>query len=125
MIAAFQYYFPNVIDGINQKHLNSNDQEIKIKKVQQPVQVSLEIKEDVDPSVQQDNTKNEIEMLIEDKFLGKIIGKGGYMIDEIRTTSKAKISIFRKLYDTKRLIVISGKNICIQKAKNTILELCC
>ena len=120
MIAAFQYYFPNVIDGINQKHLKSNDQEIKIKKVQQ---LSLEIKEDVK---NKDNTKNEIEMMIEDKFLGKIIGKGGYMIDQIRTSSEAKIAIYRKLYDnSKRLIVISGKDVCIQKAKKTILQLCC
>ena len=124
MIAAFQYYFPNVIDGINQKHLKSNDQELKIVTTKQ---LPTKISKDKLPS-QRGNVKinNEIEMMIEDKFLGKIIGKGGYMIDQIRTSSEAKIAIYRKLYDnSKRLIVISGKDVCIQKAKNTILELCC
>lgn len=124
MIAAFQYYFPNVIDGINQKHLKSNDQELKIVTTKQ---LPTKIAQDKLPS-QRANVKitNEIEMMIEDKFLGKIIGKGGYMIDQIRTSSEAKIAIYRKLYDNaKRLIVISGKDECIQKAKNTILKLCC
>mgnify|MGYP000064459491 FL=1 len=101
MIPAFQYYFPNVLDGINQKHLNYTSHIVN-----SPCETTTE-------------------MLIDDKYLGKIIGKGGHRIDQIRTDSNTKITIYRQLYNSKRRVVILGNLECIQKAKTNILQLCC
>lgn len=119
MIAAFQYYFPNVIDNIHQKHFKTS-----------PTPSRLELQkssrfESPKPSQLELQKPTQLEMLIEDKFLGKIIGRGGRTIDQIRIKSQAKIAVYRELYDTKRRVVISGCSESIQKAKSHILELCC
>jgi predicted RNA-binding protein YlqC (UPF0109 family) len=108
MIPAFQYYFPNVLDGINQKHLNYTSHIAN-----PPCETTTEALETT------------TEMLIDDKYLGKIIGKGGRRIDQIRSDSNTKITIYRQLYNSKRRVVILGNLECIQKAKTNILQLCC
>jgi len=157
MIPAFQYYFPNVIDGINQKHLNLseyiNKQQLiakksiwqssllstdksqatkatkvaKVTKVAktQPIKVTKVTK--TQPTKVTKVTKtNESEMMIDNKYLGKIIGRDGTMIHQIRTCSNTQITIYKELYNSsKRRIVIFGNQNCIQKAKNNILQLCC
>jgi predicted RNA-binding protein YlqC (UPF0109 family) len=107
MIASFQYYFPNVVDGINQKHLNI------LPKTKPEIETNTKFE-----------TITKIEMMIEDKYLGKIIGRGGRMIDQIRTDSNTKIAVYRELHNTKRRVIITGKQDCIQKAKTNILQLC-
>ena len=156
MIPSFQYYFPNVIDGINQKHLNlteyiNKQQLIAKKSIWQDLLLSaskLETAktETIKPKTAKPETakpetaktkttktkttktqnENESEMMIDDKYLGRIIGRGGIMINQIRTYSNTQITIYRELYNSsKRRIVIFGNQNCIQKAKNNILELCC
>ena len=156
MIPSFQYYFPNVIDGINQKHLNlteyiNKQQLIAKKSIWQDSLLSaskLETAktETIKPKTAKPETakpetaktktaktkttktqnENESEMMIDDKYLGRIIGRGGIMINQIRTYSNTQITIYRELYNSsKRRIVIFGNQNCIQKAKNNILELCC
>jgi predicted RNA-binding protein YlqC (UPF0109 family) len=151
MIPSFQYYFPNVIDGINQKHLNlteyiNKQQLIAKKSIWQDSLLSASkletVKtETIKPKTAKPETaktktaktkttktqnENESEMMIDDKYLGRIIGRGGIMINQIRTYSNTQITIYRELYNSsKRRIVIFGNQNCIQKAKNNILELCC
>jgi predicted RNA-binding protein YlqC (UPF0109 family) len=111
MIASFQYYFPNVVDGINQKHLN----------ILPKTEIQTNTKFETATKIE---TVTKIEMMIEDKYLGKIIGRGGRMIDQIRTDSNTKIAVYRELHNTKRKVIITGKRDCIQKAKTNILQLC-
>ena len=122
MISAFQYYFPNVLDNINQKHLEQKKPRIELDNI---IQITKTI---------QEPKTSEVELMIEDKFIGKIIGRGGCNIDEIRKNTNAKIVIYRKLYDTpnaervsgqgtKRRIIISGEIDCVENAKNTIFEI--
>jgi predicted RNA-binding protein YlqC (UPF0109 family) len=159
MIPSFQYYFPNVIDGINQKHLNlteyiNKQQLIAKKSIWQDSLLSTIKPETAKPETtktktaksettktettktktaktktaksETTKTQNESEMMIDDKYLGRIIGRGGIMINQIRTYSNTQITIYRELYNSsKRRIVIFGNQNCIQKAKNNILELCC
>lgn len=159
MIPSFQYYFPNVIDGINQKHLNlteyiNKQQLIAKKSIWQDSLLSTVKTQTAKPNTAKPNTaktetvktetvktettktkttksettktQNESEMMIDDKYLGRIIGRGGIMINQIRTYSNTQITIYRELYNSsKRRIVIFGNQNCIQKAKNNILELCC
>ena len=159
MIPSFQYYFPNVIDGINQKHLNLteyiNKQQLIAKKSiwqdsllstvktettktetaktettkTETVKTETAKTETAKPKTKKSETtktQNESEMMIDDKYLGRIIGRGGIMINQIRTYSNTQITIYRELYNSsKRRIVIFGNQNCIQKAKNNILELCC
>ena len=137
MIPSFQYYFPNVIDGINQKHLNlteyiNKQQLIAKKSIWQDSLLSASKLETAKPetaktkTTKTTKTQNESEMMIDDKYLGRIIGRGGIMINQIRTYSNTQITIYRELYNSsKRRIVIFGNQNCIRKAKNNILELCC
>ncbi len=161
MIPSFQYYFPNVIDGINQKHLNLteyiNKQQLIAKKsiwqdsllsaskletaktetikpkTAKPETAKTKTAKTKTTKTQTTKTKttktqneNESEMMIDDKYLGRIIGQGGIMINQIRTYSNTQITIYRELYNSsKRRIVIFGNQNCIRKAKNNILELCC
>ena len=164
MIPSFQYYFPNVIDGINQKHLNlteyiNKQQLIAKKSIWQDSLLSTVKTQTAKPNTaktetaktetaktetaktetakpkttktkttksETTKTQNESEMMIDDKYLGRIIGRGGIMINQIRTYSNTQITIYRELYNSsKRRIVIFGNKNCIQKAKNNILELCC
>ena len=137
MIPSFQYYFPNVIDGINQKHLNlteyiNKQQLIAKKSIWQDSLLSASKLETAKPetaktkTTKTTKTQNESEMMIDDKYLGRIIGRGGIMINQIRTYSNTQITIYRELYNSsKRRIVIFGNQNCIKKAKNNILELCC
>ena len=134
MIPSFQYYFPNVIDGINQKHLNSTlSSNIKdaLNKIQKnkiqknETETENKSQKNVTENKSQKNvTENETEMMIDDKYLGKIIGRGGRTLDQIRTASNTKITIYRQLYNNKRRVVIVGNQDNIQKAKTNILELC-
>ena len=152
MIPSFQYYFPNVIDGINQKHLNLseyiNKQKLIAKKSIWQDSLLSTVKTQPTKGTKTKSTKvtktqptkvtktkvtktkptkvtNESEMMIDNKYLGKIIGRDGTMIHQIRTCSNTQITIYKELYDnSKRKIVISGNQNCIQKAKNNILQLC-
>ena len=125
MIPSFQYYFPNVIDGINQKHLNSTLSS-NIKDALNKIQKNKIQKNETETEnkSQKNVTENETEMMIDDKYLGKIIGRGGRTLDQIRTASNTKITIYRQLYNNKRRVVIVGNQDNIQKAKTNILELC-
>ena len=142
MIPAFQYYFPNVIDGINQKHLNLSEyinkqQLIAKKSIWQSSLLSTDKSQATKATKVAKVTKtqptkvtkvtktNESEMMIDNKYLGKIIGRDGTMIHQIRTCSNTQITIYKELYNSKRRIVIFGNQNCIQKAKNNILQLCC
>jgi predicted RNA-binding protein YlqC (UPF0109 family) len=158
MIPAFQYYFPNVIDGINQKHLNLSEyinkqqliakksvwqdsllstvksqatkvtktETVKTETVKTETTKTQAIKIQPVKTTKTTKTQNESEMMIDNKYLGKIIGRDGTMIHQIRTYSNTQITIYKELYNSsKRRIVIFGNQNCIQKAKNNILQLCC
>ena len=145
MISAFQYYFPNVLDNINQKHFKQNKtisqssfEIVKSTLTKQNISFSegTFVQENIIQKIQiQEKPKMvEVELMIEDKFIGKIIGRGGSNIDQLRKTTNTKIVIYRKLFDTpnaervsgqgtKRLVVISGKIDCVEHAKNAISEI--
>lgn len=132
MISAFQYYFPNVLDNINQKHFKQNksinqpsSEVITLPKQNIRFSEGTFVQENIIQKIQiQEKPKMvEVELMIEDKFIGKIIGRGGSNIDQLRKTTNTNIVIYRKLYDTKRLVIVSGKIDCVEHAKNTISEI--
>lgn len=129
MIPAFQYYFPNVLDGINQKHsdyklpLPTMSLDSKVQMIIKTCKIDTKNKTKIDTKNETKN-KNETEMMIDDKYLGKIIGRGGRTIDQIRTDSNTKITIYREVYNSKRRVIIVGTQDEIQKAKTNILQLC-
>ena len=63
-----------------------------------------------------------VEIFIENKDIGKVIGKGGDIISKIRQESGALIKIFDKRVGTKRKVKISGKESKVNLAKQKIIE---
>lgn len=72
--------------------------------------------------ISNESNDSEIEMMIENKDIGKVIGKGGDVITKIREESGAKIKIFDKRFGTKRKIKICGKESNVKIAKEKIIK---
>jgi predicted RNA-binding protein YlqC (UPF0109 family) len=130
MSSPFEYYFPPIffnkelteednkryqmfIDCLSSPYGAGTGIEIEIVETDSESIVSIE-------SIESD--KSEIEMMIEHKNIGKVIGKGGDIISKIREESGATIKIFDKRFGTKRKIKICGKESNVQIAKEKIIQ---
>ena len=71
-------------------------------------------------SIESDNS--EIEIMIDNKDIGKVIGKGGDVISKIRQESGATIKIFDKRFGMMRKIKIWGKESNVNAAKEKIIQ---
>lgn len=67
-----------------------------------------------------ENEENEIEMLIENSVIGKLIGKRGVVVESIRREYGASIKIYDKSVGSKRKVKIYGKYWSVECAKNEI-----
>lgn len=112
MSSPFDYYFPPIFFS---GELSSDDEECYqrfLKCVQSKV---------LDSDTESD-TNSEVELFIEDKQIGKVIGKKGDVITKIRKQSGATIKIFDRFFGTKRKIKITGKQKNVDIAKEKIME---
>jgi predicted RNA-binding protein YlqC (UPF0109 family) len=98
--APFEYYFPSVFP------LVASDDEIK--KFRERCCYGRMPEE------------NDIEMLIENNVIGKVIGKGGVVVESIRREYGASIKIYDKRFGSKRKVRIYGKYSNVEAAKNEI-----
>ena len=101
VFAPFEYYFPSVFPLI------VSDDEIK------------KFREKLSEFYNEDKSE-EIEILIDNSVIGKVIGKGGVVIESIRKDSGANIKIYDKRFGTKRKVKIYGKYSNVEAAKNEI-----
>lgn len=118
MSSPFDYYFPPIFF---QKELSS-DEEKCYQRFLTCISSSSNESFDTESVVSNESEDSEIEMLIENKDIGKVIGKGGDIISKIREESGALIKIFDKRVGTKRKVKISGKESKVNLAKQKIIE---
>jgi polyribonucleotide nucleotidyltransferase len=113
MSSPFDFYFPPIFFPSVLTEEDDKRYELLIECLSSPTS----------PMSSSDNSDNsEIEMMIENKDIGKVIGKGGDVISKIREESGAKIKIFDKRFGTKRKIKICGKESNVKIAKNKIVK---
>jgi hypothetical protein len=62
------------------------------------------------------------EIMVENKYVGKLIGSGGSRIQKIREESGATINISGRHVDKKRIVKITGKEMSIKIAKEQIMK---
>ena len=117
MSSPFEYYFPPIFF---QKELSPDDE-----KCYQRFLTCMSASSDsfdTDSVVSNESDNSEIEIMIENKDIGKVIGKGGDIISKIRVESGALIKIFDKKFGSKRKVKISGKESSVSLAKKKIIE---
>jgi predicted RNA-binding protein YlqC (UPF0109 family) len=131
MSSPFEYYFPPIFSFKEMTEEDNKRYELLIDCLSSPyVSYSYSIVsedsdnsivyEESDKSIVSDNS--EIEIMITNKDIGKVIGKGGYIISKIRQESGATIKIFDKLFGMMRKIKICGKESNVNVAKEKIIQ---
>lgn len=118
MSSPFEYYFPPIFF---QKELSPVDEEC-YQRFLTCISASSDESFDTESVVSNESDNSEIEILIENKDIGKVIGKGGDIISKIREESGAVIKIFDKRFGSKRKVKISGKESNVSLAKKKIIE---
>ena len=118
MSSPFDYYFPPIFFS---KELSPEDEEC-YQRFLSCVSASSEELFEIESVVSNDSDDSEVEILIENKDIGKVIGKGGDIISKIRVESGALIKIFDKKFGTKRKVKISGKESKVNLARQKIIE---
>jgi len=115
MSSPFEFYFPPIFFS---KELTEEDN----KRYQMFIDCLASPYSDSFDTVSIVSNDSEIEMMIENKDIGKVIGKGGNFITKIREESGATIKIFDKRFGTKRKIKICGKDFNVKMAKEKIIQ---
>jgi polyribonucleotide nucleotidyltransferase len=115
MTSPFEYYFPPIFFSTKLSEEDNKRYELFIDCMNSPYSSESSSDESI---VSKDS---EIEMMIENKYIGKVIGKGGDVIAKIREESGANIKIFDKKFGTKRKVKIFGKESNVQSAKEKII----
>jgi predicted RNA-binding protein YlqC (UPF0109 family) len=116
MFQPFKFYFPNVIAKNQLPHIHLTQKSFSTPFSlfsNQPGQFKK-----YQPEVEH----SEIELMIENKDIGKIIGRSGSIIQEIRKTSKAKIKIYEEMFGSKRKVKITGLSSNVEIANDIILQ---
>lgn len=121
MSSPFEYYFPPIFFSKELSDEDNKRYELLIECLSSPTS-PMSNSFETDSVVSNESNESEIEMMIENKDIGKVIGKGGDVISKIREESGAKIKIFDKRFGTKRKITIIGKESKIKIAKEKIIE---
>lgn len=121
MSSPFEYYFPPIFFSKELSDEDNKRYELLIECLSSPTS-PMSKSFDNESVVSNESNDSEIEMMIENKDIGKVIGKGGDVISKIREESGAKIKIFDKRFGTKRKIKIFGKELNVKMAKEKIIE---
>lgn len=116
MSSPFEYYFPPIFFQSALSEEDNKRYELLIDCLSCSYSECL-----TDLCVSDESRNSEIEMMIENKDIGKVIGKGGDVITKIREESGATIKIFDKCFGTKRKIKICGRESNLQIAKEKII----
>mgnify|MGYP002507787212 CR=1 FL=1 len=111
MFSPFEYYFPPIFSSKKMTEEENKRYQLLIDCLSFPY-----------ASDSFETHHSEIDIMIEDKNIGKIIGKGGNIISQIRKESSASIKIFDELFGSKRKIKICGMEKNIQIAKEKIIK---
>lgn len=124
MSSPFEYYFPPIFFSKDLSTEDSKRYELFIECMSSPYSTSPSDSFDTDSEsiLSNESKDSEIEMMIENKDIGKVIGKGGDVITKIRLESGANIKIFDKRFGSKRKIKICGRESNVQLAKEKIIE---
>lgn len=121
MSSPFEFYFPPIFFPQELSEEDEKRYQLLIECLASPTSPMAD-SFDTESVVSNESNNSEIEMMIENKDIGKIIGKGGDVISKIREESGAKIKIFDKRFGTKRKIKICGKESNVKIAKEKIIE---
>lgn len=124
MFQPFKFYFPNVIAKNQLPHIPLTQKSFSTPFSlfsNQPGQFK-KYQPEVEPLFEKNIKHSEIELMIENKDIGKIIGRSGSIIQEIRKTSKAKIKIYEEMFGSKRKVKITGLSSNVEIANDIILQ---
>jgi polyribonucleotide nucleotidyltransferase len=116
MLSSFEYYFPPIFFS---KELSDEDNKRYELFIECMASYYSESSEDDNKSI---ISNESVEMMIENKDIGKIIGNRGSIITKIRLESGANIKIFDDKFGTKRKINICGSEFNVLLAKQKIIE---
>lgn len=125
MQSPFEYYLPPIFMNKEMNDEDKNRHHLFIKCLSSYIsEESLSECDTVrclsEPNVS-DVEESDVEMMmVDDKDIGKVIGKGGNVISKIREESGAIIKIFDKRIGSKRKIKIWGNALNVKTAKNKI-----
>lgn len=122
MLSSFEYYFPPIFSSNELSYEDNKRYELFIKCMASPYSESLSLQDDNGSIISNESKDIEIEMMIDNKDIGKIIGKVGSIITKIRLESGANITIFYKRFGTDRKIKICGREINVHFAKEKIIK---
>lgn len=120
MSSPFEYYFPPIFFSKELSEEDNKRYELFIECMSSPS--SPFSPSGTESKMSDDSDDSEIEMMVENKDIGKVIGKGGDTISKIRMESGANIKIFDKRFGTKRKIKIYGRDSNVQLAKEKIIK---
>jgi predicted RNA-binding protein YlqC (UPF0109 family) len=128
MSSPFEYYFPPIFSSKEMTEEDNKRYELLIDCLSSPyvsdvsdlVETVSIVSEESIVSIESDNS--EIEIMIDNKDIGKVIGKGGDVISKIRQESGATIKIFDKRFGMMRKIKIWGKESNVNAAKEKIIQ---
>ena len=123
MSSPFEYYFPPIFTSKEMTDEDNKRYELLIDCLSSPyVSDSVETDSIVSDDVSIESDNSEIEIMIDNKDIGKVIGKGGDIISKIRQESGATIKIFDKRFGMMRKIKICGKESNVNVAKERIIQ---
>ena len=121
MSSPFEYYFPPIFTSKEMTEEDNKRYELLIDCLSSPYVSEVETESIVsEKSIESENS--EIEIMIDNKDIGKVIGKGGDVISKIRQESGATIKIFDKRFGMMRKIKICGKESNVKIAKYKIIQ---
>lgn len=119
MSSPFEYYFPPIFSSKKMTEEDNKRYELLIDCLSSPyISDSFE----TSSIVSEESIDSEIEIMIDNKDIGKVIGKGGDVISKIRRESGATIKIFDKRFKMMRKIKICGKESNVKIAKYKIIQ---
>ncbi|MEY3422320.1 MAG: hypothetical protein RIR48_2623 [Bacteroidota bacterium] len=122
MSSPFDYYFPPIFFPSALTEEDDKRYQLLIDCLSSPYSECPMDSSETESNVSNESNNSEIEMMVENKDIGKVIGKGGDVITKIREESGATIKIFDKRFGTKRKIKICGRESNVQIAKEKIIE---
>lgn len=117
MFPPFKYAFPNILSQTTKLPVIPSYSG-PIKKYQPEVEPQVEPQTKI--NIKKINTFSEINLFIDNKQIGKIIGKSGDRIKQIRNLSKAKVKIYDNKIESKRQVKITGNTKNVELANKMI-----
>lgn len=114
MSSPFEFYFPPIFFS---EVLSEKDDQCLSKLIECMRADSSEIESQYTSEIE----TSEI-LMIDNKEIGKVIGRGGYNIKKIRKGSRATIKIFDKFFGSERKVLITGEENDVKITKEKIMK---